>query len=418
MPKVREDERRLMSLLRPLLELRAFFSGAVLLLVFILAVFKYYITWPVFGFIAVFIITVNYLSFHFIEKGVSMKAFMVVNGTIVTILFSIGVYYTGGYRSPFLVSYVILIILTTILADSWWITVFQTLLVMAAAAAVIILDMHDVINTKPFFLNVSFTIGGKESQLYTIILWGVVYAVSGFIFGATARVLGRVRREMNALNMENVHLQNIVKSLVSKTTWAEASEAARKSQNKLAERRVIRTIVFTDIVGFSSLSENISPEELVATLNLHFQEMGEIVYTYGGDIDKFIGDSIMAVFEDPVQAVGAAVEMQKTIARNNEEGVPSDPLTKVKIRIGINTGEVVIGNMGTSERTDRSLIGDAVNIAQRLESMANPGHILVSQATFKAVSGERYKFSSVGRVKIKGKKEIVRVYSLNPARQG
>lgn len=412
--RISDDEKRLLMLLKPLLRFRAVISVVIVASMLAITIINEHVSWLLFSAVLVFLGLANYLSFLFVKKEFSVKLLLIMNGTIFTFLMTIGVYYTGGYGSPFLPGYILLIITTAVLANSWLITLLQTLLVIMAADMVIFLEMFGLIHCKPFFLNIHFFVFGEKDPLYSVFLWNILYAASGALIGAISMVLSRVRSELQTVNSENTHLQNIVKSLVSRTTWKEASAAAKLSQEKLFEHRDEMTILFTDIVGFSTIAENIVPEEVVAMLNLHFQQMGEIIYNNDGDIDKFIGDSVMAVFVDPDKALKAAVEMQKAIKENMKKNSHDDPLAKIQIRIGINTGDVVFGNMGMKERTERSLIGDAVNVAQRLESMATPGYILISQATYQYVKRSGFKFVAVGRVKIKGKKEIIRAYSLNP----
>jgi len=412
--KLRDDERLMFRLLKPLLELRAAGSAVLIMIILAMTIFNYYVTWPMFGVFLVIIVAVNYFSFLFIDKGVPVKAFITMNGTLFTLIISLGVYYTGGGQSPLMLSYVLLIMMTAVLSNSVIITLVQTSLAIIAADTVILLDAYGVIETKPFFMNVGYSIYGEGSTFYTILLWNIFYLICGGLIGSISKVIGRVRSELHAANVENVRLQKIVRTLVSKHTWSEISQAAKNSQEKFRERRELHTIMFSDIVGFSSIAESIRPEEVVAMLNLHFQQMAEIIYQHGGDIDKFIGDCIMAVFEDAESALAAAMDMQLKIDENTRSPKRWDPQTRIKIRIGINTGEVVIGTMGTPERMDISLIGDAVNVAQRLESMAKPGFILVSDATFRKVRKSGYIFTSVGRVRIKGKKKMVRAYSINP----
>jgi len=189
----------------------------------------------------------------------------------------------------------------------------------------------------------------------------------------------------------------------------ENSDATRDSDViPLTEKRVERTIVFTDIVGFSTLSENMSPEAVIALLNAHFQILGGIIYKHNGDIDKFIGDSVMAIFEEADDAVAACVEIQRALCDLNEMQKPAD---RLQIRIGVNTGEVVFGNMGTEERLDRTLIGDAVNTAQRLESRADPGGVMISETTHQALTHMRDRFRSVGSLRLKGKKLRIRAFA-------
>jgi adenylate cyclase len=163
---------------------------------------------------------------------------------------------------------------------------------------------------------------------------------------------------------------------------------------ELTYHRKMLTIFFSDIVNFTTITDSIEPEILSACLNLYLNEMSTLAMTFGGTIDKFIGDGIMIFFGDPttkgeredaLACIGMAVKMQEKInsirAFWNENGVPLN----LQVRMGINTGYCTVGNFGSKDRMDYTIIGGQVNIASRLESSANPGSILVSEATYTLV---------------------------------
>ncbi|HXH72624.1 MAG TPA: adenylate/guanylate cyclase domain-containing protein [Mariprofundaceae bacterium] len=147
------------------------------------------------------------------------------------------------------------------------------------------------------------------------------------------------------------------------------------------------TILFADIRSFTSLSEKMSPEEVVTMLNEYFDEMVGIIFRHQGVLDKFVGDELMAVFgilgdsaQSPENAIRAAVAMQQRLGEMMlERQRQMKPVFGVGI--GINTGQVVIGNVGSENRMDYTVIGDAVNIAARLEQMADGGAVLVGEQT-------------------------------------
>ncbi len=182
------------------------------------------------------------------------------------------------------------------------------------------------------------------------------------------------------------------------------------------EKREI-TVLFSDIRGFTSLAERLSPERMVEILNRYFTRMIDIIFRYGGTLDKFMGDSVMALFgapessgNDAVAAVEAAVEMQKTIVAFNLEqdqlGLP-----RIEVGIGINTGPVIVGNIGSDQRMEYSAIGDEVNVASRLQGIAKGRQILMSKATQEklpaAIPSER-----LDAVLVKGKSIPVDVYQV------
>jgi DNA-binding response OmpR family regulator len=150
-----------------------------------------------------------------------------------------------------------------------------------------------------------------------------------------------------------------------------------------ADERVV-AVMFSDLVGFTPMSSKLKPSELINLLNDYFDQMCPIVKAYGGDIDKFIGDAIMAIFEEeprqapaPVRAVRAALEMQAALELFNRTST-----IQLSMRIGINTGPVVRGDLGSKVvRRDYTVIGDTVNQANRYEAKCPPGGVLVSQST-------------------------------------
>lgn len=175
------------------------------------------------------------------------------------------------------------------------------------------------------------------------------------------------------------------------------------------------TVLFSDIKGFTSISERLEPQQVAEILNEYFTRMTDIVFEYGGTLDKYIGDAIMALFgapfskeDDAERAVHAAIKMQKELAALMGRGSTKE---KFSVRIGINTGMVVAGNIGSPRRVDYTVLGDAVNVAQRLESIAQPGQILIGGSTCEKVKG-RFKLNEIGMQRVKGKDEEVMVYEV------
>ena len=176
------------------------------------------------------------------------------------------------------------------------------------------------------------------------------------------------------------------------------------------------TILFADLSGFTALSEHLSPEQVRDLMDACFEGLGGIVTAHGGHIDKYIGDSIMALFgapiaheDDPLRAAETALAMQafmRTLSSSRGQAQGS-----IALRIGLNCGTVFAGAMGASTRRDYSVLGDAVNLASRLESAAEPGTILTS-ADFKRRAETRYAFGPPRSLKIKGKARPVEAYEL------
>ena len=175
------------------------------------------------------------------------------------------------------------------------------------------------------------------------------------------------------------------------------------------------TILFTDIIGFSLLSEQMPPREVNSLLNQYFSRMTDIVFEFDGTIDKYIGDSLMAVFGAPMEkegdaerAIFAALKMRQELAQMMDK---AGEVNRFNIRIGINTGRVVAGNIGSPKRMDYTVMGDPVNIASRLEDIASANQILIGEETYKHVK-DRFKINKVGARKFKGKSEEIIVYEV------
>lgn len=156
-----------------------------------------------------------------------------------------------------------------------------------------------------------------------------------------------------------------------------------------AKRQVV--VLFSDIRGFTSLSERMSPDEIASLLNRYFTEMVEIVFEHGGTLDKFMGDALMALWGAPIaraddadRATQAALAMQRALAGLNERWIRQG-LPPLSIGIGINAGEVFAGNIGSARRLEYTVIGDAVNTAARLCSEAGPGEILIAEPLYAAL---------------------------------
>jgi class 3 adenylate cyclase len=179
------------------------------------------------------------------------------------------------------------------------------------------------------------------------------------------------------------------------------------------------TILFADIRRFTRLSEGMKAPAVVSLLNDVFQLVSDRILEQGGTIDKFIGDSVMAYFGAPVphedhaqRAVRAALDIERAVRdRNRRLGALGDGGARVEIGVGIHMGAVVLGNIGSDRRTDFTVIGDPVNVAHRLEKLARPGEILVSEAVQRRVKTiARLRFE--GERQLSGREEPVHVYSI------
>lgn len=179
-------------------------------------------------------------------------------------------------------------------------------------------------------------------------------------------------------------------------------------------RRV--TVLFADIRGFTSLSERLAPEGVVEVLNNFFTEMVDLVFQHQGTLDKFLGDALMVVFGAPVeisqpevQAVACALAMQRRLQEMQAQG--RTPVAG--LRIGINTGDAIVGNIGSHKRMDFTVIGDVVNVAARLQEATKEleADVLVGEDTYREVAGQ-FNLEACASLVLRGRQEATSVYRL------
>jgi class 3 adenylate cyclase/FixJ family two-component response regulator len=190
----------------------------------------------------------------------------------------------------------------------------------------------------------------------------------------------------------------------------------KEFENSLfANETIEASILFIDICGFTSISEREPPDVVVHLLNKYFDLMAKAIIDENGYVDKFMGDAVLAVFrnEDHLsKAIRAAINVNTNI-QSIKDGLSDDQIFYPKVSIGIHTGEVVSGNVGsaTLKRFDFTVIGDVVNTAQRLQSAAKPGQILVAQQTYEKANTQ-FKFHEIGDIALKNKQHPARVYEI------
>ena len=187
----------------------------------------------------------------------------------------------------------------------------------------------------------------------------------------------------------------------------------------LGGKKAIVTVLFSDIRGFTSMSEKMSAQEVSQLLNEYFSEMEPIVTKYNGIINKFIGDAVMAVFGEPIHdeqhplnAVKCGFEMLKKVEELDQKWQKEEKPT-IQIGVGVNTGEVFVGNIGSEKRMEYTVIGDTVNLASRLESYNKTykTHFLISSSTFEA-SKNNIEVNKISDVEIRGKVEKMDIYEV------
>ncbi len=186
------------------------------------------------------------------------------------------------------------------------------------------------------------------------------------------------------------------------------------------ERRQI-TVLFADIRGFTHFSEALPPEQVVDLLNDFLEAMTEVVFHYDGTLDKFLGDGLMVIFGAPTdlqddvnRALACAEEMQARFCQLKGQWQHLTGAAELQLGIGINTGDAIVGSIGSARRLDYTAIGDVVNTAARLESIATGGQTLISEATWQRMAAKE-RAQPLGRRQLKGKRDAISVFTVAQA---
>ncbi|BCX11477.1 MAG: adenylate/guanylate cyclase domain-containing protein [Thermosynechococcus sp.] len=219
---------------------------------------------------------------------------------------------------------------------------------------------------------------------------------------------------------------------IAATMWERRDQLLK--EGKLPGQRLIATLLFTDLKGFSTISEQMEPEELFNWLNVYLEKVADVVHRYHGVINKFTGDGIMAVFGVPIQrtsregiaidarnAVDCALALGNLLEELNREWA-AQGLPQMMMRAGIYTGPIVVGSLGSKNRLEYGVIGDSVNTASRLESVdkhrqPGPCRILVAEETLQYL-GDRYEVEPWGPLPLKGKERKIKVFRILGRRSG
>ena len=211
------------------------------------------------------------------------------------------------------------------------------------------------------------------------------------------------------------HLSKYVSSEVIQSIMDGKTEAIIKSSRKML------SVFFSDIVGFTKKTELLEPEDMTPLLNKYFDRMESIIRKYHGTLDKYIGDGIMVFFGDPttkgakedaLSCVKMAMEMQKRVLDLSGEWDEHGVDEAFQIRIGIFTGYCTVGNFGSKDQMDYTIIGNPVNAASRLESAASPGETLISHNTWKLIN-EYVEGEEMEAIGVKGFHDPLRVYRVS-----
>jgi class 3 adenylate cyclase len=247
---------------------------------------------------------------------------------------------------------------------------------------------------------------------------GIYVAVTAYYTHQQAKALVKAKSQIQHQREQSISLSHKLAKYLSPQVWQSIFTGERDV--RLETQRKKLTIFFSDIKGFTELAEEMEPESLTELLNSYFNEMSQIALKYGGTIDKFVGDSIMIFFGDPTSrgtkedtlaCVAMSIEMRKHMKILRQKWQSQGIKTPLQIRIGISTGYSTVGNFGAENRMDYTIIGKEVNLASRLEALADPGEILISYETFSLVK-DKVMCRDKDEITVKGFSRPVPIYQI------
>lgn len=275
-------------------------------------------------------------------------------------------------------------------------------------AYVVSIDPHDPMVTRnyvQYMTSNSVLLGAEFDKVISILMVTAILCVA----------IARARRLLVNSVVESTAAEDLSRFVPSTVAKQVKSSEQRMDVGNYGEVREA-TIFFTDLEGFTTISESLAPEELITTLNAYFKVVSEPIERHGGVINQFQGDAILATFNVPeelpdhaAQAVRAALEIQHAL-----KGRLFGPGIALKSRVGVNSGVVVGGLVGTDDRLGYTVHGDEVNLAARLEALNKEygTRIIVSERTRMLAGPDSFPFEHLGNVHVRGRKAPVVVYSL------
>jgi adenylate cyclase len=317
-------------------------------------------------------------------------------------------------------------VVDNLLAGDWmrraprWANLGFVLLVSLLAASVVSLLGSVLAETAAALLVLAAAVAAAHLAFRAGVWIDLVAPLTG---GALAGVGGIVANYMTE-GREKRRVREMFSRYVSPEYVRQLADGYRDLQ--LGGQRIPLTLLFSDIRGFTSISENHPPEVVVEVLNEYLARMSEVVFRHGGTLDKFIGDAVMAFWGAPVpvpdharRAAETALDMVQELEKLNAGWAAEGRPIRIDIGIGLNTGEAIVGNIGSlGHKLDYTAIGDAVNLASRLEGLNKQygTQVIISEGTREALGGE-YETRALDEVRVKGKEQAVQIHELTGRRR-
>ncbi len=262
-----------------------------------------------------------------------------------------------------------------------------------------------------------------EVAAVSILFCGLYICITAFFGHQQGLRLAQVRQEIAREQEKAARLARNLAKYLSPQVW-EMIFSGKKSVRLETQRKKL-TVFFSDIRGFTELSEELEAEALTDLLNNYLNEMSKIALKYGGTIDKFVGDCVMVFFGDPstqgakkdaVAAVSMGIAMRKHMKVLRQQWRAQGITKPLEIRMGINTGYCTVGNFGADTRMDYTIIGREVNLASRLESASEAGEILISHETYSLIK-DVIMCRDKGQIAVKGFSRPVQIYQVVDSRR-
>lgn len=223
--------------------------------------------------------------------------------------------------------------------------------------------------------------------------------------------ISRQNAELEQRYTEIQGLQGILRSFLSQSAWESMNVDFGSSDITYTPHYETMTIMMSDVAGFTKLTEQLEPNDLVASLSLYMSMCTRIIYQFNGEVDKYLGDGIFAFFRSASDAVQASLRIQGRLETFNKQQ-EARGLIPMPTRIGLATGKVLLALIGTTMRREYSLLGDRVNTAARLQSVGKVGLVAIDEATYQAAN--QPEFVSQHEFSLKNKEAEERVYFLQP----
>lgn len=326
----------------------------------------------------------------------------------------------GGFTTP-LVAFPLFLPIFTVLWYGVRVGVFSVACISTALIAAGVLNLIGVLPFAPAMrirdidgLNTADWLRLAVLILLYLAVW--VYLVAFVAVAAADLQHRRLAETHTRLQVAHRLIRRYVPEQVADAVLSDSPEAIERH-----ERRKL-TIFFSDLVGFTDLSDELEPEDLATVLHDYFTEMSAIARKHGGTVDDLIGDAVLVFFGAPdftddhdhaLRAVRMAVEMQEAMAPLNQRWASAGIPETLTVRMGINTGVATVGNFGSAERTKYTALGKQVNIAARIQSQCQPGKVLLGHATWLLVRDE-ITCSPKGELELKGLHKPMPAYEVEP----